>query len=202
MVYLQSPKQPMFFSLLICFCVDVYEFWCDSGQKKSSAKHNNIQSRKRLIDVETLLKQPANFLPCPQWNPKVCVLVNCFSFHDPMKKHSVGGSEIRLTSWYGKYPIIYRVSYMSGGCLGFLPSTVSSRMFPGDMPTDVAYCWGLGQDNFWLKSRLENTKKHTKSMDALKTQELYNCVLLNMCIWLNQTILLDFPMFSLSTRQI
>ena len=31
---------------------------------------------------------------------------------------TVDGSEIRLTSWYGKYPIIYdgsRVSYMSGG---------------------------------------------------------------------------------------
>ena len=25
------------------------------------------------------------------------------------------------------YPIIYRVSYMSGGCLGFLPSTVFSQ---------------------------------------------------------------------------
>ena len=28
--------------------------------------------------------------------------------------------EIRLTSWYGKYPIIYKDLYMSGGCLGFL----------------------------------------------------------------------------------
>ena len=27
------------------------------------------------------------------------------------------------TSWYGKYPIIYRVSYIQGGA-GFLPSTV------------------------------------------------------------------------------
>ena len=32
--------------------------------------------------------------------------------------------EIRLTSLYGKYPIIYRVPYMSGGA-GFLPSTVA-----------------------------------------------------------------------------
>ena len=30
------------------------------------------------------------------------------------------------TSWYGEYPIIYRVSYMSGGA-GFLPSTVSPK---------------------------------------------------------------------------
>ena len=29
--------------------------------------------------------------------------------------HTVDGSEIRLTSWYGKYPIICKVSYMSGG---------------------------------------------------------------------------------------
>ena len=39
---------------------------------------------------------------------------------------TVDGSEIRLTSWYGEYPIIYRVLYIPGGCLGFLPSTVST----------------------------------------------------------------------------
>ena len=31
--------------------------------------------------------------------------------------------EIRLTSWYGKYPIIYKVLYIPGG-VGFQPSTV------------------------------------------------------------------------------
>ena len=31
------------------------------------------------------------------------------------KEHTVDGSEIRLTSWYGKYPIIYRVSYIPSG---------------------------------------------------------------------------------------
>ena len=36
-----------------------------------------------------------------------------------------------ITSWYGKYPIIYRVSYMLGGCLGFLPSTPDTfRLVP------------------------------------------------------------------------
>ena len=29
--------------------------------------------------------------------------------------HAVDGSKIRLTSWYGKYPIVYRVSYTPGG---------------------------------------------------------------------------------------
>ena len=38
---------------------------------------------------------------------------------------TVDGSEIRLTSWYGKYPIIYMVFYIPGGA-GLLPSTVSS----------------------------------------------------------------------------
>ena len=32
------------------------------------------------------------------------------------------------TSWYGKYPIIYKVSYIPGGA-GFLPSTVGSNDF-------------------------------------------------------------------------
>ena len=35
-------------------------------------------------------------------------------------RHTVDVSEIQLTSWYGRYSSIYRVSYMSGGCLGFL----------------------------------------------------------------------------------
>ena len=38
-------------------------------------------------------------------------------------KHTVDGSEIRLTSWYGKYHI-YKALYIPGGCLGVLPSTV------------------------------------------------------------------------------
>ena len=44
-----------------------------------------------------------------------------------VKIDRVDGSEIRLTSWYVLYPIypiIYRVSNIPGGCLGFLPSTV------------------------------------------------------------------------------
>ena len=42
--------------------------------------------------------------------------------------------EIWLTSWYGKYPIIYRVSYIPGGA-GFLPSTV------GSMYSIFTYMW-------------------------------------------------------------
>ena len=50
----------------------------------------------------------------------------------------VDGSEIRLTSWYVKFPVIYRVLYIPGGCLGFLPSTVwvdSSWKIKGWSPT-------------------------------------------------------------------
>ena len=35
------------------------------------------------------------------------------------------------TSWYGKYPIIYRVLCLSGGCLGFRPSTGASCLVSG-----------------------------------------------------------------------
>ena len=42
--------------------------------------------------------------------------------------------QIRLTSWYGKYPIIYRVSYMSGACFGFLPSTVVIHVILSGFP--------------------------------------------------------------------
>ena len=38
--------------------------------------------------------------------------------------YTVDVSELRPTSWYGKYTIIYRVSYIPG-CAGFLPSTAS-----------------------------------------------------------------------------
>ncbi len=38
--------------------------------------------------------------------------------------HGTVDGKRSCTSWYGKYPIIYRVSYMSCGA-GFLPSTVS-----------------------------------------------------------------------------
>ena len=47
---------------------------------------------------------------------------------DPKKKHpkdTVGGNpanQLRLVA----YPIIYRLLYIPGGCLGFLPSTVST----------------------------------------------------------------------------
>ena len=37
--------------------------------------------------------------------------------------------EIRLTSWYGRYPIIYRVSYMPGGA-GFLNHQQYARFLP------------------------------------------------------------------------
>ena len=34
-----------------------------------------------------------------------------------------------ITSWYGKYPFIYRVLYIPGGCLGCLPSTVCTGVW-------------------------------------------------------------------------
>ena len=40
---------------------------------------------------------------------------------------AVDGLEIRLTSWYGQYPITYSGLYIPGGA-GFFPSTVVSNL--------------------------------------------------------------------------
>ena len=45
--------------------------------------------------------------------------------------------EIRLTSWYGKYLIIYMVVYIPGGA-GFLPSTVWNSVKPMTSPSPHA----------------------------------------------------------------
>ena len=46
--------------------------------------------------------------------------------------------------WYGRYPIIYRVSYRSGGCLGFLQSPVSQ--------SKIFICTDLGNMQINIKS--------------------------------------------------
>ena len=43
--------------------------------------------------------------------------------------------EESCNSWYGRHPTIYRVAYMSGGCLGFLPSTVFCGTWPHWKPS-------------------------------------------------------------------
>ena len=55
-------------------------------------------------------------------------MVNLKDFFCNTIQNTVDGSEIRRSPVeYGKYPIIYRVSYMWimwGGCLGFPPPTI------------------------------------------------------------------------------
>ena len=62
------------------------------------------------------------------------------------------------TSWYGKYPIIYMVSYMLGGA-GFLPSTVC-RIVPS------------GCIFFWMKpsisQKIPSAKTFPKNTESLK----------------------------------
>ena len=47
------------------------------------------------------------------------------------EQHTVDGSEIRSTHQLRlvDYPIIYKVLFIPGGCLGFLPSTELLQMF-------------------------------------------------------------------------
>ena len=61
---------------------------------------------------------------------------------------------ISCTSWYGKYPIIDKVLYIPGGCLGFLPST-------------VWFHWVFGYIKIgWLESRCQTPTKPGVSCDC------------------------------------
>ena len=51
----------------------------------------------------------------------------------------------KLTCWYGKYPMIHRVSYMLGGA-GFLPSTV----FKGSRNLKALSCSDASCQKLWL----------------------------------------------------
>jgi len=75
-----------------------------------------ILQQKKTRNIGTLRKNYANICK------KHCTLKKTIMF---IKKpwYSWWLRNPAITSWYGKYPIIYRVSYMLGGCLGFLPST-------------------------------------------------------------------------------
>ena len=69
--------------------------------------------------------------------------------------------EIRLTSRYGKYPILYRVLYIPGGA-GFLPSTVSKRY----TPVKIYIC----HETWWLEDEIRFSKpKQTMGMVYLST---------------------------------
>ena len=67
--------------------------------------------------------------------------------------------EIRLTSWYGKYPIIYEVSYMSGGA-GFLPSTVWVKIYG---------LGGKGQNKWYITT--ENAAKQQQQQQQHQQQQ-------------------------------
>ena len=59
------------------------------------------------------------------------------------------------TSWYGKYPIIYRVLYIPGGA-GFCPSTVSLYIhqwcipFHLDLALQQRICWDILSKGFLI----------------------------------------------------
>ena len=74
---------------------------------------NAKEAEKKQSEKKTEKKAGWTLCCCP---PKtmgdICVFVpNEILF--PLNAHTVDGSEIRLTSWYGKYPIIYRFFFTS-----------------------------------------------------------------------------------------
>ena len=74
----------------------------------------------------------AHFDVCDLGDTRRCVCVELPSrlkeVENIYMRHTVDGSEIRLTSWYGRFAPLFnflcRIWYIPGGCLGFLPSTV------------------------------------------------------------------------------
>ena len=75
---------------------------------------------------------------------------------------TVDGSEIRLTSWYGKYPILYRVSYIPGGA-GFRPSTVCPAM---DQMSTCCFEWLLASRDSSVKSSSANSSSAKSSASS------------------------------------
>ena len=74
-----------------CFCVEVLPVCFLISQRKFFTK--GVEGRW-----------------CNSW----VVWCSCFFLKLPAD-HTVDGSEILLTSWYGKYPILYRVLYIPSG---------------------------------------------------------------------------------------
>ena len=80
MVYLQSPKQPRFFSLLICFWVDVYEFWCDSGQKKILGQAQQHSVKKKVDRCWNLIETTFKFSSMSTMKPQGLRIGELFQF--------------------------------------------------------------------------------------------------------------------------
>ena len=52
----------------------------------------------------------------------------CYEEKHELKLYILFTERLSCTSWRGKHAIIYRVSYMLGGCLGFLPTVPMAMM--------------------------------------------------------------------------
>ena len=73
---------------------------------------------------------------------------------------------------YGKYPIIYRVPYIPGGCLGFQPSTVVfqpsifsgySLVSGGSTLLPLTRWWGSSYNSGWFFFRISVPKREVNS---------------------------------------
>ncbi len=102
------------------------------------------------------------------WEQGVEIL--CATRQSDQKGKCVGGrwgvillmEEIRLTSWYGKYPIIYRVSYIGAG---FLPSTVlmdltRSQSLTVGVPQIMPHDYSFWTSHWWRASNEVESRKN------------------------------------------
>ena len=88
--------------------------------------------------------------------------------------------EIRLTSWYGKYPIVYRVLYIPGGA-GFLLSTVSvNGRFAMLRPKGVVVWYGQAMPS---TCQWSTTHYFLSTERALQNSILCHAILLYIIYW-------------------
>ena len=113
---------------LPCFFSD--HFVANDPNKNSGKKGIQPMTMKpkcrTMISLSFARSSPEFF-----WNLMELLMEFIFNFLNSMESDSFRCYcwwKKSCTSWYGKYPIIYKLLYMPGGCLGFLPSTVCSNM--------------------------------------------------------------------------
>ena len=97
--------------------LDVWNMWSSSPHPLIPCPKSSSRPRHRssLRCTSEPLKRRVNSIQL--WGPSSCKWA-----YNPLRILE----EIRLTSRYGLYPMIYRVLYIPAGCLGFLPSTYYS----------------------------------------------------------------------------
>ena len=95
-------------------------------KRRFSTHHGSFQERPDKMKVKIVFQMISHMF-CFFWGwVKLILLEDRNDLTKDCANHNLSYClwKKSCTSWYGKYPIIYRLLYIPSGCLGFLPSTV------------------------------------------------------------------------------